>query len=70
MQLDEEALNLSVRKFLKIFGVTAQRELERAVREAVAAGRIAPDARLPVRAVVRVDALGLDFEVTGELRLS
>jgi len=70
MTIDEEALNLSVRKFLKKFGVTAQRELERAVREAVQAGRVPPDARLPVRAVVRVDALGLDFEVDGEIALS
>ncbi len=70
MQLDEEALNLSVRKFLKKFGVTAQRELERAVREAVEAERIASDARLPVRAVVRIDALDLAFEVDGEIALS
>lgn len=67
MQPDEEALNPSVRKK---FGVTARRGPERAVREAVAAGRIRPDARLPVRAVVRVDAIGLDFEVDGEIALS
>jgi hypothetical protein len=30
--MDEEALNSSVRKFLRKFGVMAQRELETAVR--------------------------------------
>ncbi len=32
--MDEETLNLSIRKFLKKVGITAQREIERAVREA------------------------------------
>ena len=33
--MDEETFNMSVRKFLKTLGVTAQREIERAVRERV-----------------------------------
>jgi hypothetical protein len=36
--VDEEALNTSVRKFLKKLGVTAQREIEMAVRDAEAKG--------------------------------
>ena len=36
--MDEEALNTSVRKFLKKLGVTAQREIEKAVRDADAQG--------------------------------
>ena len=31
--MDEEAFNLSTRKFLKQLGVTSQREIERGVRE-------------------------------------
>ena len=38
--MNEEALNISVRKFLKTLGVTAQREIETAVREAAASGRL------------------------------
>ncbi len=38
--MNEEALNISVRKFLKKLGVTAQREIETAVREAAAKGRL------------------------------
>jgi hypothetical protein len=30
--MDEDKLNISVRKFLKVVGVTAQREIEKAVR--------------------------------------
>ncbi|WP_206054792.1 DUF6494 family protein [Nitrosococcus wardiae] len=32
--MDEEQFNMSVRKFLKTLGVTAQREIEKAVRDA------------------------------------
>ena len=40
--MDEETLNLSIRKFLKMVGVNSQREIEQAVAKAVAAGT-APD---------------------------
>jgi len=29
--MDEEALNMSIRKFLKKVGITSQREIERAI---------------------------------------
>ena len=36
--MDEEVFNMSVRKFLKTLGVTAQREIELAVREQLERG--------------------------------
>ncbi len=50
--MDEEALNTSVRKFLKKLGVTAQREIEKAVRDGVASGRLKGSERLPANAVI------------------
>ena len=41
--MNEDALNTSVRKFLKQVGVTSQREIEKAVRDAVSAGRLKGD---------------------------
>jgi hypothetical protein len=38
--MNEDALNMSVRKFLKKVGVTSQREIEEAVRAAVGSGRL------------------------------
>lgn len=35
--MDEEALNISIRKFLKVVGVNSQREIEQAVAKAQAA---------------------------------
>lgn len=67
--MKEEAFNLSVRKFLKTFGVTAQREIEKAVDEALRTGRIAPDASLPASARLTIDGLDADIVVTGEIKL-
>ena len=67
--MDEEALNMSVRKFLKQVGVTSQREIETAVRAAVEAGRLAGREPLPVKVTLEVPGLDLYHEVEGELRL-
>jgi len=68
--MNEEALNTSVRKFLKKLGVTAQREIEKAVREAVATGRLKDGERLPAKAVVTVGGINLAFEVDGDIELT
>jgi hypothetical protein len=57
--MNEEALNISVRKFLKKLGVTAQREIETAVRAAAASGRLQDSDRLPAKAVVTVGGIDL-----------
>jgi len=38
--MNEDVLNVSVRKFLKKVGITSQREIEQAVRAALAGGRL------------------------------
>lgn len=50
--MNEDVFNMSVRKFLKQVGITAQREIENAVREALVRGRVSGDAKLPAKAVV------------------
>jgi hypothetical protein len=67
--MDEEALNISVRKFLKKLGVTAQREIETAVREAAAKGRLKDSYPLPAKAVVTVGGIDLAFEVDSDIEL-
>ena len=62
--MNEEALNISVRKFLKKLGVTAQREIETAVREAAASGRLKDSDRLPAKAVVTVGGIDLALRST------
>ncbi len=67
--MDEDRLNMEIRKFLKQLGVTSQREIEKAVREADAASRLAVAAPVAIAATVAIPALGMSPEVTGELSL-
>lgn len=68
--MDEDAFNMSVRKFLKTLGVTAQREIEVAVREQLAAGELKGDETLEATATVSVRGLPHDVVVTGAIALS
>jgi Family of unknown function (DUF6494) len=68
--MDEEAFNISVRRFLKKLGVTAQREIELAVREQLDSGRLRGEETLSAQARVTIDGIDKDVVVTGEIRLS
>jgi Family of unknown function (DUF6494) len=68
--MDEEAFNMSVRKFLKKLGVTAQREIELAVREQIDAGDLKGDETLEAQATVTVRGLARDVVVSGPITLS
>jgi Family of unknown function (DUF6494) len=67
--MDEEAFNLSVRRFLKTLGVTAQREIELGVRERVDKGELKGDETLPARATVTVEGAAGEIVIEGEIRL-
>ena len=65
--MNEENFNMSVRKFLKTVGVTAQREIEKAVRQAQAEGKLTGADRVKVEARITMTSLALDIDVNGEL---
>jgi hypothetical protein len=67
--MDEDRFNLDVRKFLKRFGVTAQREIEKAVRDALDSGALQGSETLRVEATLRIDGLPLDMRIDGEIAL-
>ena len=64
--MNEDVLNMSVRKFLKKVGVTAQREIEEAVRAAAASGKLKGGA-MPAKATFTLGGLNLTFEIDGEV---
>jgi hypothetical protein len=68
--MDEEAFNLTIRRFLKEVGVTAQREIEIAVRDAVRNGTLQGDETLKARATVTLDGVELHHDVEGEISLA
>ena len=67
--MDEEALNISIRKFLKMVGVSSQREIEHAVAAAVANGKTEGIDSFPAQVTLKVAGLALDVVFDGEIRL-
>jgi len=67
--MNEDVLNVSVRKFLKKVGVTSQREIEQAVRAAIAGGRVKGNETLPAKAMLTVGGIGLSIEIEGAVEL-
>ncbi len=67
--MNEDVFNISVRKFLKKLGVTAQREIEAAVRAAIADGRLAGDGKVAARATITLEGLGAETVITGDIEL-
>ena len=67
--MDEEALNLSIRKFLKLVGISSQREIEHAVAKAIAGGSIAGTETLPAKMTLQIAGLKLAVDFDGEIRL-
>ena len=68
--MDEDAFNMSVRKYLKKLGVTSQREIEAAVREQLESDALRGDEVLEVVTTVSVKGLPDDIVVAGSISLS
>jgi len=67
--MDETIFNMSVRKFLKTVGVTAQREIEKTVREALSNGSLTGKEKLPAKATLTLGQTSLNLVVDGEIEL-
>ena len=67
--MDDEAFNVSIRKFLKLVGVSSQREIERAVAKAMSDGTISGDETLAATMTPEIPALKLRVEYDGEIKL-
>ncbi|HWO87024.1 MAG TPA: DUF6494 family protein [Stellaceae bacterium] len=68
--MNEDRFNMDIRKFLKVVGVTSQREIETAVRDALATGKLTQSAQLKPRVTLSIPELGLEHVVDGEIGLS
>ncbi len=67
--MDEETLNLSIRKFLKAVGINSQRAIEQAVAKAVAANGIAGTESFPARMTLEIAGLQVKVEFNGDIAL-
>lgn len=68
--MNEETFNMDVRKFLKHFGVTAQREIEKAVADGIADGRLKDTKIIRARAVLELEGFGTLERIEGEIHIA
>jgi len=64
--MDEDRFNMDIRKFLKVVGVTSQREIELAVRNALEKGTLGQIGVLK-RMTLRIPEIGLEHVIDGEI---
>lgn len=67
--MNEEAFNMSIRKFLKTVGVKSQHEIERAVEQARAQGHLKGDEALAAHMTLKIPQLGLEVPFEGRIDL-
>ena len=67
--MNEDVFNTTIRKFLKKVGVTSQRDIEKAVRDAVAQGRLKGNEALPAIMTLKIAQIGLSIEIDGAIEL-
>jgi hypothetical protein len=67
--MDEDELNLSIRKFLKKVGITSQREIEKTIRAAFEAGKLSDESLVNVSVTLCVDHQDNDVVVDGQIKL-
>ena len=64
--MDEEVLNMSLRKFLKKVGITSQREIERAMDQANQEGRLDGNP-VSVKITLQCDLIDEPLTIDGEI---
>ena len=65
--IDQDRLNVAIRKFLKVVGITSQREIEKAVRDAAESGSLPDAAKLKAKMTLSIPALGLEHVIDHEI---
>jgi len=69
MSMDQETFNLSIRKFLKMVGVSSQHEMEQAVQKSIDSGKLKGGETIPVKMTLEIPSLGVKVPFDGEMRL-
>ena len=67
--MDEEKLNISVRKFLKNVGINSQRLIEEKVRHALSNQKITNSKKILIKASIVSEELDLSHSIDGEIEI-
>ena len=65
--MDEEVLNIQVRKFLKKVGIQSQREIEQAVKDHIKKGSLLGAEKLDAKMLLEVPGIGLKISIEGKI---
>ena len=65
--MNEEKLNISIRKFLKNVGINSQRLIEDNVRDLVKNGEITTSKKIKIKANIVCEDLNLSNSIDGEI---
>jgi Family of unknown function (DUF6494) len=68
-KMNEDTLNLSIRKFLKVVGINSQREIEQAVAKAIAANTATGTESFPAKMTLEIPGLKVKVEFSGDIDL-
>jgi hypothetical protein len=67
--MNDDTFNLSIRKFLKLVGVSSQREIEHAVARAIESGAAKGTESFPATVTLEVPGLKLSVKFEGRIEL-
>ena len=67
--MDEEVLNIQVRKFLKKVGIQSQREIEQAVKDHIKKGSLSGAEKLDASMLLDVPEIGLKVSINGKIEI-
>ena len=67
--MDEEVLNIQVRKFLKKVGIQSQREIEQAVKDRMRKGTLAGKKNLVATMLLEVPEIDLRVSIDGKIEI-
>jgi hypothetical protein len=67
--MNEDTLNMEIRKFLKRVGISSQREIEHAVQSAIEDGTLTGSGNLAVKMTLELPELDIKHELDGSINL-
>ena len=66
--MDDDDLNIQIRKFLKLVGIKSQREIENGIRQGVMNGSIDEDTSIQARMTLEIEALEICTVIEGKIQ--
>lgn len=67
--MNDDKVNNEIRRFLKKVGIQSHQAIERAIKEAMASGRLTDRDQISAVMQLHIDSLDLDLKIHGDITL-